>query len=98
MGITLPPLDTTPATWPKGVRQGPPNWPDAPAGTGEVPEFPERAPERKDDLFLAFVDSLLMPLSLLRGYIRSITLMSLLEDLGRPVIDDIRLTACGRIQ
>lgn len=98
MAILLPPVDHTPETWPQGVRQGPPNWPEAPAGTGEMPEFPERAPERKDDLFLAFVDSLLMPLSLLRGYIRSVTLMPELEELGQPVIDDTRLTACGRIQ
>ncbi len=98
MAILLPPIDHTPETCPQRVRQGPPNWPDAPSGTGEMPEFPERAPNRKDDLFLAFVDSLLMPLSLLRGYIRSVTLMSLLEELGRPVIDDIRLTAYGRIQ
>jgi hypothetical protein len=98
MGIALPPLDTTPETWPQGVRQGPPNWPDAPAGTGEMPEFPERAPERKDDLFLDFMDSVLMPLSLMRIYIRSITLMPQIEELGEPVIDETRRTVCGRVQ
>src|SRR5690242_13347112 len=98
MAILLPPVDHTPETWPQGVRQGPPNWPDAPAGTGEMPEFPERAPDRMDDLFLAFVDSLMLPLSLLRTYVRSISQMPDLKELGEPIMQETRLTLLSRLQ